>query len=38
MMDFIKDLLIAVDIINDKKISSFCYDRNKFLENKFDMH
>ena len=37
-MEFIKHLFIAVEITNDKMISSFCYDRNKYLESKFKMH
>lgn len=37
-MEFIKDLLLTVEIANDKMITSFCYARTKFLESKFKMH
>ncbi|CAD8192226.1 unnamed protein product [Paramecium octaurelia] len=36
--EFIKDLLTFVEIANDKMISSWCYSRNKYLEQKFKMH
>ena len=29
---------MTVEIVNDKMISSFCFDRNKYLEQKYKMH
>lgn len=36
--EFIKDLLLCVEIANDKMITSWCYSRNKYLESKYKMH
>lgn len=38
MLVYLQDLLLTVEISNDKIISSFCHDRNRFLEQKFKMH
>lgn len=38
IVNFVQDLLLMVQLTSDKMITSFCYARNKFLEQKFKMH
>lgn len=38
ILDFIKHLLMTVEIANDKMITTYCYDRNKYLEQKYKLH
>lgn len=38
MLAFIRDLIQIMGAIGNSQVSSFCYHRLKFLEQKFQMH